>query len=179
MMGYLGETECAARLAKVRALLEAESLDLALVYYDEFNIGNGWYLTGWCPQFESGAVLVREIVLAGARGTRAQREVAAQRLGELDGRTDVRAIVKAEMVTYQERRREFALLAARRLYPGEMLREVSDRAILDVHEPVREEAARALRDARTVAARPHPNRPLARPMRRHARMARRLQRYSL
>jgi len=28
------------------------------VYYDEFNIGNGWYLTGWCPQFESGAVLV-------------------------------------------------------------------------------------------------------------------------
>jgi Xaa-Pro aminopeptidase len=33
-------------------------LDLALVYYDEFNIGNGWYLTGWCPQFESGAVLV-------------------------------------------------------------------------------------------------------------------------
>ena len=28
------------------------------MYYDEFNIGNGWYLTGWCPQFESGAVLV-------------------------------------------------------------------------------------------------------------------------
>lgn len=30
----------------------------ALVYYDELNIANGWYLTGWCPQFEKGAVLV-------------------------------------------------------------------------------------------------------------------------
>jgi Xaa-Pro aminopeptidase len=39
----------------------ARSLDLTLVYYDEFNIGNGWYLTGWCPQFESGAVLVPRV----------------------------------------------------------------------------------------------------------------------
>ncbi|OGV69536.1 MAG: hypothetical protein A3K19_13955 [Lentisphaerae bacterium RIFOXYB12_FULL_65_16] len=57
-MGYLIQSECDARLAKVREVLEAKGLDLALVYYDEFNIGNGWYLTGWCPQFESGAVLV-------------------------------------------------------------------------------------------------------------------------
>ncbi len=57
-MGYLIQTEAEARLGKVRKLLEAKNLDLALVYYDEFNIGNGWYLTGWCPQFESGAVLV-------------------------------------------------------------------------------------------------------------------------
>ena len=57
-MGYLIKSESDARLAKVRAILEKDDLDLALVYYDEFNIGNGWYLTGWCPQFESGAVLV-------------------------------------------------------------------------------------------------------------------------
>lgn len=57
-MGYLIQSECDARIAKVRSMLEKENLDLALVYYDEFNIGNGWYLTGWCPQFESGAVLV-------------------------------------------------------------------------------------------------------------------------
>ena len=57
-MGYLIQSECEARLGKVRDLLEAKGLDIALVYYDEFNIGNGWYLTGWCPQFESGAVLV-------------------------------------------------------------------------------------------------------------------------
>jgi Xaa-Pro aminopeptidase len=57
-MGYLPESECMSRLGMVRDILSAQSLDLALVYYDEFNIGNGWYLTGWCPQFESGAVLV-------------------------------------------------------------------------------------------------------------------------
>jgi len=57
-MPYLEKAESDKRIAQVKGLLEAKSLDLALVYYDEFNIGNGWYLTGWCPQFESGAVLV-------------------------------------------------------------------------------------------------------------------------
>ncbi|OGV51302.1 MAG: hypothetical protein A2017_20005 [Lentisphaerae bacterium GWF2_44_16] len=57
-MPYLETSECVERIAKVKELLKKEKLDLALVYYDEFNIGNGWYLTGWCPQFESGAVLI-------------------------------------------------------------------------------------------------------------------------
>ena len=57
-MGYLAKDECEARLARVRKVMESKDLDILLVYYDEFNIGNGWYLTGWCPQFESGAVLV-------------------------------------------------------------------------------------------------------------------------
>jgi len=57
-MGYLSREERDIRLAKVHRILEEKNLDLALVYYDEFNIGNGWYLTGWCPQFESGAVLI-------------------------------------------------------------------------------------------------------------------------
>ena len=57
-MAYLNKVESEARIAKVKDLLKAKNLDMALVYYDEFNIGNGWYLTGWCPQFESGAVLV-------------------------------------------------------------------------------------------------------------------------
>ena len=57
-MGYLPQQEYAGRIQRVRELLAEKDLDLALVYYDEFNIGNGWYLTGWCPQFESGAVLV-------------------------------------------------------------------------------------------------------------------------
>src|SRR5512135_515370 len=57
-MAYLNTAESEARIARVRDLLTARDLDLALVYYDEFNIGNGWYLTGWCPQFESGAVLI-------------------------------------------------------------------------------------------------------------------------
>jgi hypothetical protein len=95
--------------------------------------------------------LVRETVLAGVRGSPAVREVAVQRLAELGGFVDVRELVTAEMLSHQQRRREFAVLAARRLFPGEMLREISDRAILDVNQPVREEAARALRDARDVA----------------------------
>lgn len=57
-MGYLPESERDLRLGKLRSILERKDLDVVLIYYDEFNIGNGWYLTGWCPQFESGAVLV-------------------------------------------------------------------------------------------------------------------------
>lgn len=57
-MAYLNKVESEARIARVREILKSNDLDIALVYYDEFNIGNGWYLTGWCPQFESGAVLI-------------------------------------------------------------------------------------------------------------------------
>lgn len=57
-MAYLNKKESELRIAQVKEILKSKNLDLALVYYDEFNIGNGWYLTGWCPQFESGAVLI-------------------------------------------------------------------------------------------------------------------------
>jgi len=57
-MGYLTRSERDSRLTRVREAMMAKQLDVVLVYYDEFNVGNGWYLTGWCPQFESGAVLV-------------------------------------------------------------------------------------------------------------------------
>ena len=57
-MAYLSKVESEARIAHVGDIIKKNDLDAALIYYDEFNIGNGWYLTGWCPQFESGAVLV-------------------------------------------------------------------------------------------------------------------------
>ncbi|MDR2918166.1 MAG: Xaa-Pro peptidase family protein [Tannerella sp.] len=57
-MAYLNKKESEVRIAQVKEILQSKNLDVALVYYDEFNIGNGWYLTGWCPQFESGAVLI-------------------------------------------------------------------------------------------------------------------------
>jgi len=57
-VAYLDLAERDRRLGRMREIMAAQDLDVALVYYDEFNIGNGWYLTGWCPQFESGAVLV-------------------------------------------------------------------------------------------------------------------------
>jgi hypothetical protein len=37
-MGYLIQQEAKNRLENVRKLLVAKTLDLALVYYDEFNI---------------------------------------------------------------------------------------------------------------------------------------------
>ena len=57
-MAYLIKEQSDSRIAKVRELLKIKGLDATLVFYDEFNIGNGWYLTGWCPQFEGGAVLI-------------------------------------------------------------------------------------------------------------------------
>lgn len=57
-MSYYNMDETNARIAKVRAILRDKKLDAALIYYDEINIADGWYLTGWCPQFEKGAVLL-------------------------------------------------------------------------------------------------------------------------
>lgn len=57
-MAYYNAQEYEKRVAKVREILEPRQLDFALIYYDEFNLANAWYLTGWCPQFESGSVLV-------------------------------------------------------------------------------------------------------------------------
>lgn len=57
-MSYYRLDETKARLEKVREILRREKLDAALVYFDELNVANGWYLTGWCPQFEKGCVLV-------------------------------------------------------------------------------------------------------------------------
>jgi Xaa-Pro aminopeptidase len=57
-MAFYDEKEHQSRIDQVRNILEKDDLDFAVVYYDEFNLANGWYLTAWCPQFESGAVLI-------------------------------------------------------------------------------------------------------------------------
>lgn len=57
-MAYYSLQETEKRLASVRSILRKYGVDVALVYYDELNIANGWYLTGWCPQFEKGCVMV-------------------------------------------------------------------------------------------------------------------------
>ena len=57
-MSYYNLDEAHLRIEKVRKILAIKNLDAALVYYDELNIANGWYLTGWAPQFEKGAVLI-------------------------------------------------------------------------------------------------------------------------
>jgi Xaa-Pro aminopeptidase len=57
-MSYYNLDETKARLEKIRGILREKRLDAALIYYDELNVANGWYLTGWCPQFEKGAILL-------------------------------------------------------------------------------------------------------------------------
>lgn len=39
-------------------MVRGHDLDAILVYYDELHASAGWYLSGWCPQFESGAVVI-------------------------------------------------------------------------------------------------------------------------
>lgn len=57
-MAYYNSAETQKRLEAIRKILVEKNLDAALVYFDELNVANGWYLTGWCGQFEKGAVLV-------------------------------------------------------------------------------------------------------------------------
>lgn len=55
---HLSKEEYERRLNKVLEILGKNDLEAGLIYYDELNMANGWYLSGWCPQFESGSVLV-------------------------------------------------------------------------------------------------------------------------
>jgi Xaa-Pro aminopeptidase len=57
-MRRLPESEFTTRHGTVRQMLAKRELDAAFVYYDELRSAAGWYLCGWCPQFESGAVVV-------------------------------------------------------------------------------------------------------------------------
>jgi len=57
-MAYFNKQETQNRIDKVVKLLNEKNADIAVIYFDELNVANGWYLTGWCGQFEKGAVLV-------------------------------------------------------------------------------------------------------------------------
>jgi len=54
------EKEFKRRKDNIVGILKENKLKAGLIYYDELNIGNGWYLSGWCPQFESGSILVTD-----------------------------------------------------------------------------------------------------------------------
>ena len=57
-MAYYNLKETEKRLEAVRKILKEKALDAALIYFDELNVANGWYLIGWCGQFEKGSVLI-------------------------------------------------------------------------------------------------------------------------
>ena len=54
----LPREELESRIATVRGLVDEQELDFVFVYFDEHNVMNGRYLTGWCPSVERGAVIV-------------------------------------------------------------------------------------------------------------------------
>lgn len=56
----LEQKEFEKRKAKVVKILQKKNLKGVLIYYDELNIANGWYLSGWCPQFESGCLFITD-----------------------------------------------------------------------------------------------------------------------
>ena len=51
-MSYYNQQETQNRINKVVKLLNDTNTDIAIIYFDELNIANGWYLTGWAGQFE-------------------------------------------------------------------------------------------------------------------------------
>ena len=54
----LPDKEYQSRMAKVQNLMQEKEVDLALVYFDEYNVMNGRYLTGWTPFFDKCAVVI-------------------------------------------------------------------------------------------------------------------------
>lgn len=52
------DSDFVARRERVREIARSQLLDAIFVYYDELRSSSGWYLSGWCPQFESGAVVI-------------------------------------------------------------------------------------------------------------------------
>ena len=93
---------------------------------------------------------LRALLAAGARGPAAESEIAVRRVAEFDRLTDLVRLVEIELAHPNYHHRGFAVLMARRLFPGELLEELVDRALLDSYEEVRERAALALGGAREV-----------------------------
>lgn len=54
----LPDHEFKTRIEKVNKLASEKNLDFIFIYFDEYNVMNGRYLTGWCPTVEKGAVII-------------------------------------------------------------------------------------------------------------------------
>ena len=100
---------------------------------------------------KDAASQLKETIKMGAAGTPATREIAIQRVADYGERLDLDKLIVAEMSTMQQKRRGFATQLARRLRPGEFLRELESRLMLDGSADVRLGAAQALHDSGDVA----------------------------
>ena len=54
----LPKQEYEDRISRTLSVIENSNLDFLFIYFDEYNVMNGRYLTGWCPSVERGAVIV-------------------------------------------------------------------------------------------------------------------------
>jgi len=88
-----------------------------------------------------------ELVTFGAKATPVGRELVAQELTQLDDMEALREELSAQLGEGSDKRRAFATLALRRIFPGRELRPLLSRAVLDSSEDVRRGAAVALRGA--------------------------------
>ena len=98
-----------------------------------------------------GAAELAAWISFGAGASPAHAEAAAARIASFEPRVDLEALVRAELLTPQPQRREFATLLARRLLPGALVSDLSRRAMLDGMGSVRLGAAQAMRAADDVA----------------------------
>ncbi len=116
-------------------------------------------LTRVAPELRIGAIdsaLASEtptvsVMRAAANASPALREIAIQRLAAGGTDDELRAELRAQLVSHSPRLRALAALALRRIYPGKNLRvddvkELINRSVLDGSDEVRAQAARALRD---------------------------------
>jgi len=78
------------------------------------------------------------------------RELAILELSRVRDRDGLRALLSADLFAGSFRKRAFAAHALRRLYPGQEMKRMVHRAVLDGSEEVREQAAYALRHASNV-----------------------------
>ncbi len=54
----LPDNEFKTRIKKVQDLAQKHNVDFIFVYFDEYNVMNGRFLTGWCPTVERGAAII-------------------------------------------------------------------------------------------------------------------------
>jgi hypothetical protein len=103
--------------------------------------------SGGNPEAEPEAC-ARRLIAGGTSAGPVLREHLIQSLGELRatqrGQVVLRASLRRELLSPRVLQRTFAAHALRRLLPGEELFELMRRCVLDVSEPVRNEASRAL-----------------------------------
>ena len=80
------------------------------------------------------------------QGRGSVRELALTRLASLSDKSSLHTLLERELVSGVIGRRTFAILALRRAFPGEHVRELLQRAALDPSEDVRDAACTALRE---------------------------------